>query len=74
MSKITFNIYQKILMTIFRFNPNPTIRHSFWTQVVGGTFLNMTMFGANQTIIQKFVSVKKLRDARKYAYFSSFIC
>ncbi|CAD5117283.1 DgyrCDS6071 [Dimorphilus gyrociliatus] len=52
----------------YEFNPNPTIRHSFWTQIVGGTFLNMTMFGANQTIIQKFVSVKKLKDARKSMY------
>jgi hypothetical protein len=37
------------------FNPeflnrqDPTARHTFWTQVVGGTFLYVSLYGVNQT-------------------------
>lgn len=46
-------------------NANPTIRHSFWSVVVGGTIYWMTMFCANQASIQKYLSVETISQARR---------
>jgi len=42
---------------------DPTIRHTFWTQVIGGTFLYVSLYGVNQTQVGiiKFVFMKRLQ-------------
>lgn len=45
-------------------NPDPTVRHSFWSVVVGGTIYWISMFCANQASIQKYLSVERLSQAR----------
>ncbi|XP_047988091.1 sodium-coupled monocarboxylate transporter 1-like isoform X2 [Leguminivora glycinivorella] len=48
----------------FDMNPDPTVRHSFWSVVVGGTMYWTSMFCANQASVQKYLSVERLSQAR----------
>lgn len=59
-------------MEFFNMNPSPTIRHSFWTVVVGGTFYWTTMFCSNQASVQKYLSVENISQARTALWVSSF--
>jgi hypothetical protein len=36
------------------FNPNPFMRHSFWTLIIGGFFTSLTVYGSNQATIQRY--------------------
>ncbi|XP_072389016.1 sodium-coupled monocarboxylate transporter 2-like isoform X1 [Diabrotica undecimpunctata] len=58
-------------LEIFDFNPNMTVRHSFWSVVIGGTFYWMTMFCSNQASIQKYLSVESIGQVRKAIWTSS---
>ena len=46
------------------FDPDPAIRHSFWTCVVGGCFTWLSVYGANQAQIQRAVTCSTLRKAQ----------
>ncbi|XP_059054331.1 sodium-coupled monocarboxylate transporter 1 [Achroia grisella] len=48
----------------FNMNPDPTVRHSFWSVVVGGTIYWTSMFCANQATIQKYLSVERISQVR----------
>ncbi|XP_052737440.1 sodium-coupled monocarboxylate transporter 1 [Bicyclus anynana] len=48
----------------FDMNPDPTVRHSFWSVVVGGTVYWISMFCANQASVQKYLSVERVSQAR----------
>ncbi|KAI5633096.1 sodium:solute symporter family domain-containing protein [Phthorimaea operculella] len=48
----------------FDMNPDPTVRHSFWSVVVGGTMYWTSMFCANQASVQKYLSVERIAQAR----------
>nr|AKN21418.1 slc5a-3 [Schmidtea mediterranea] len=50
------------------FSPNPQTRHSFWSLVIGGTFLWCGIYAINQTMIQRAISIKSLKQA-KLSYF-----
>lgn len=50
--------------------PNPTVRHSFWSVVVGGTFYWLTMFCSNQASIQKYLSVESISQVRSAIWVS----
>uniref|UniRef100_A0A0A9ZC26 Sodium-coupled monocarboxylate transporter 1 n=2 Tax=Lygus hesperus TaxID=30085 RepID=A0A0A9ZC26_LYGHE len=62
-------IYQANLETgrieFFNMSPNPTIRHSFWSVLIGGTFYWLTMYCSNQASIQKYLSVENLGSAQR---------
>lgn len=45
-------------------NPDPTVRHSFWSVVVGGTMYWTSMFCANQASVQKYLSVERVGQVR----------
>lgn len=45
-------------------NPDPTVRHSFWSVVVGGTMYWTSMFCANQASVQKYLSVERIGQVR----------
>ena len=38
---------------LFNFEPSILVRHTFWSQVVGGYFTWMTIYGVNQTMVQR---------------------
>ncbi|KAL7036977.1 hypothetical protein ACKWTF_009024 [Chironomus riparius] len=46
------------------FRIDPTIRISFWTMIIGGTFFR-TYVGINQSMIQRFMALKNVHVARK---------
>jgi solute carrier family 5 (sodium-coupled monocarboxylate transporter), member 8/12 len=46
------------------FRLDPTIKHSFWTLVVGGSIFYISATGLNQNMIQRFLSVKTVKKAR----------
>ncbi|XP_073943999.1 sodium-coupled monocarboxylate transporter 1 [Choristoneura fumiferana] len=48
----------------FDMDPNPTVRHSFWSVVVGGTMYWTSMFCTNQASVQKYLSVERIAQAR----------
>ncbi|KAL1116569.1 hypothetical protein AAG570_005041 [Ranatra chinensis] len=50
---------------LFNMNPDPTVRHTFWSVVIGGTFYWATMFCSNQASIQKYLSVETIGQARR---------
>ena len=53
-------------LEFFNMNPSPTVRHSFWSVVVGGTFYWATMFCSNQASVQKYLSVETIGQVRTY--------
>ncbi|XP_043665305.1 sodium-coupled monocarboxylate transporter 1 isoform X3 [Vespula pensylvanica] len=59
-------------MEIFNMDPSPTVRHSFWSVVVGGTFYWTTMYCSNQASVQKYLSVSSISQARTALWVSSF--
>ncbi|XP_011501301.1 PREDICTED: sodium-coupled monocarboxylate transporter 1 isoform X2 [Ceratosolen solmsi marchali] len=55
----------------FNMDANPTVRHTFWSVVVGGTFYWTTMFCSNQASVQKYLSVESISQVRKALWVSS---
>lgn len=58
-------------LEFFNKDPSPTVRHSFWSVVIGGTFYWTTMFCSNQASIQKYLSVESISQVRKLVKFYS---
>ncbi|XP_033113679.1 sodium-coupled monocarboxylate transporter 1-like [Anneissia japonica] len=40
----------------FDFNPDPTVRHTFWSVVIGGTFTWTAVYGVNQSQVQRYLT------------------
>ncbi|XP_068156030.1 sodium-coupled monocarboxylate transporter 1 [Drosophila tropicalis] len=47
------------------FNPDPTVRHTFWCLFVGGTIYWTQTNAVSQNMIQRYLSLPTLADARK---------
>nr|KAG5707446.1 hypothetical protein BaRGS_011950 [Batillaria attramentaria] len=45
-------------------DPDPFVRHTFWTLVVGGTFTSLTVYASNQAMLQRYLSVRNINIAR----------
>ena len=45
--------YESKRIELFEFDPSIFVRHAFWSQVFGGYFTWMTIYGINQTMIQR---------------------
>jgi Na+/proline symporter len=59
-------------LEFFKMDADPTVRHTFWSVVVGGTFYWTTMFCSNQASVQKYLSVESISQVRKYVLSGSF--
>ncbi|XP_076684546.1 sodium-coupled monocarboxylate transporter 1 [Andrena cerasifolii] len=59
-------------MEFFNVGPNPTIRHSLWSVVIGGTVYWTTMFCSNQASVQKYLSVETIGQVRTALWVSAF--
>ncbi|KAL1512457.1 hypothetical protein ABEB36_002044 [Hypothenemus hampei] len=62
--------YQAGKLEIFNFDP--TVKHNFWSVVLGGTFYWLTMFCSNQASIQKYLSVESIEQVRVALWTSCF--
>lgn len=49
-------------------NPDPTERHTFWTLGVGGVFLMLSLYGSNQSQVQRYLSAKSEKEAVRSVY------
>ncbi|XP_076089792.1 sodium-coupled monocarboxylate transporter 1-like [Mytilus galloprovincialis] len=49
----------------WNFDPDPTVRHTFWALVVGGMINWTGTYGASQSSIQRFSALSSLKEARK---------
>jgi len=48
----------------FNMDPDPFIRHTFWTLLIGGGTNMMTVYGAHQVNLQRYSSVKTLTQSK----------
>ncbi|XP_044751036.1 sodium-coupled monocarboxylate transporter 1-like [Coccinella septempunctata] len=71
-AKVWLNSYQTERLEIFNFTSDMTVRHSFWSVVIGGTFYWLTMFCSNQASIQKYMSVQSISQVKKALWVSAF--
>jgi len=46
------------------FSPDPDQRYTFWSGLLGGTFLMLSYFGTDQSQVQRYLSGKSLREDR----------
>lgn len=57
--------YQTGRIQLFNLNPDPRMRHTLWSLVVGGYFTWISIYGINQTQVQRYLTVKKESQAVK---------
>lgn len=53
------------LIYLQSFNLDPTVRHTFWSLLVGGTVLYSAHNGLNQNMMQRYLSLRNVRAARQ---------
>ncbi|GJQ70612.1 hypothetical protein Trydic_g23005 [Trypoxylus dichotomus] len=49
---------------ILNFNPDPTIRHTWFTLIIGGAITFLSLYGVNQTQVQRYMTMKDLKSAQ----------
>ncbi|KAL7862175.1 hypothetical protein SRHO_G00136160 [Serrasalmus rhombeus] len=49
-------------------NPDPTVRHTFWTLALGGVFLMLSLYGVNQAQVQQYLSSRTEKEAIMSCY------
>ncbi|XP_037304378.2 sodium-coupled monocarboxylate transporter 1 [Pungitius pungitius] len=52
----------------FDFDPDPLRRHTFWTIVVGGSVMWVSIYAINQSQVQRYVSCRTLGHAKMSLY------
>ncbi|XP_040059071.2 sodium-coupled monocarboxylate transporter 1 [Gasterosteus aculeatus] len=52
----------------FDFDPDPRRRHTFWTIVVGGSVMWVSIYSINQSQVQRYISCKTLGHAKMSLY------
>ncbi|KAM6912210.1 solute carrier family 5 member 6 [Xenentodon cancila] len=67
-SEVWRKVWDGNLISGLDLNPDPTERHTFWTLGVGGVFLMLSLYGVNQTQVQRYLSSRTERDAVRSCY------
>lgn len=52
------------------FDPDPLKRHTFWSIIVGGSVMWVSIYSINQSQVQRYISCKTLRHAKMALYFN----
>ncbi|BES94716.1 solute carrier family 5 [Nesidiocoris tenuis] len=55
----------------FNFDLSPTERYTFWSSFIGSGFLHMSTYGGNQLQIQRYLSVRSNKEARKMLWINT---
>ncbi|KAG9490557.1 hypothetical protein GDO78_006081 [Eleutherodactylus coqui] len=55
-------------LNFWDFDPHPLRRHTFWTIVIGGTFLWTGIYGVNQSQVQRYIACKSKFQAKMSLY------
>merc|ERR1719300_1313095 len=64
-SKVFDENYKTGKIELFNFSTDTTTRHSVWTMIIGGYFTWVSVYGINQTQVQRYMSVKDKSQAVK---------
>nr|XP_058937939.1 sodium-coupled monocarboxylate transporter 1 isoform X2 [Kogia breviceps] len=67
-STILNDAYNGGRLNFWNFIPNPLQRHTFWTIVIGGTFTWTSIYGVNQSQVQRYISCKNRFQAKMSLY------
>ncbi|KAK7901997.1 hypothetical protein WMY93_018766 [Mugilogobius chulae] len=59
-------------LNFWEFELNPLMRHTFWTVIIGATFVWSSIYGINQAQVQRYISCKSLTHARLSLYINLF--
>ncbi|XP_017482151.1 PREDICTED: putative sodium-dependent multivitamin transporter [Rhagoletis zephyria] len=46
------------------FSVDPTVRHTWWTQIIGGMATYLSLYGVNQTQVQRLLSARNLKSSQ----------
>ena len=57
-----------LLPFTFRADPDPTVRHSVWSLVIGGTVGWLGTYGVNQASVQRYCALPSLKKSKGYLY------
>jgi len=57
--------YDSGRIEIFNFNPDLRVRHTFWGLLIGGFFTWISIYGINQTQVQRYLTARKKSQAFK---------
>jgi len=57
-------------LNLWTFDPDPRIRSTFWTIIVGASINMMAISCMTQSMVQRFLSVKDVATARKSCYYA----
>lgn len=52
-------------LNFFDFNPDPTVRNTFWTLTIGGALTALPVWSVSQTAVQRFLAIKNVKDAQR---------
>lgn len=47
----------------YRLDPDPFVRHTFWTLAFGGVFMMLSLYGVNQAQVQRYLSSRSEKAA-----------
>jgi len=42
----------------YSFDPDPTVRHTWWSLIIGGCFQYLSLYAVNQTQVQHLLTLK----------------
>jgi hypothetical protein len=62
----TENIISHNIFLYSSFDPSPLVRHTVWTLILGGFMTSLTIYGGNQAMVQRYISMKNLKGAQTY--------
>ncbi|XP_072924160.1 sodium/iodide cotransporter-like isoform X2 [Hemitrygon akajei] len=62
--KVLENAYNGSRINFGDFDPDPRRRYTFWTFIIGGTVMWLSMYGVNQSQVQRYIACKTEVQAR----------
>jgi solute:Na+ symporter, SSS family len=59
-------------LRVFDFSPSLTNTYTFWSGLIGGTFLMLSYFGTDQSQVQRYLAAKSVDEARTSLLVSAY--
>ena len=60
-------------MDVLDFSFDFNNRYTFWSGIIGGTFLSLSYFGTDQSQVQRYISGKSLKESQKGLFFNAIL-
>ncbi|ESO83050.1 hypothetical protein LOTGIDRAFT_134119 [Lottia gigantea] len=57
-------------LDVFNFDPDPRVRHTVWSLIIGGSITTLSVYAVNQAMVQRYLCVKNLKTAQGTIYFN----